>query len=958
MTTSISSVITVAASSCGFSSPSSTPSAETSIVLIDIVIMTSICFLVRLLLAAFPVVSTKMRNPLELKPRSKPMPGDANYREELLEGNPKKELLTGLWVKSVGDYGQRGYKTTRADADDNWRDMEPKSAVERYMDNMKRSPLPVTLGGLAGAACGALVAGPWGGAVGVGVGLYLEKCGPPAAEWADALHVTLIETVLRGTGDAAINEIQRRNLTLLNDVEEGHGVEAPQDLLGHNLPDPVGHKPECLPTQRPEPQHPGAPSLSYSSRPSYAAMADRVKSTPRERLLSVDDADRPEANKLEFDDEDLEKRMFGGMTASFLFPFCQLAPTHLSIRTCRLSELPMATEAAQAFRNLKRPRKSEGEAHLHIDTKSTYRWESASRKVLLLDRPVVDVPVKAVTVVSASEEENQEALASTATPVTEVGAGQDLEDADLDYADAQDDLSAVEEPDDLSEESEWVEGCESDQDSAESWRPGPKRKKRRTGPGTGKKSWQLRCGKSFRSLVQAAGFRGGQRAGPSRFPGVPWAESMFAHLRSLLKARSVEALPIRHRTLRLGTDCSGAEAPWFALQLILKELEHQLGWKLRLEHLFACDIEPVSQVFVAQNTRPHALFENLRNRGEMGHCLIADAPVVVPNDLDIYVAGFPCKDFSMLNSNRPCLEGPHAETFHGVVNYIRQHKPATYVLENVVGLLSKKDGDDAPISDIMGILRAVPHYVVRYWRVNSLDYHLPQNRARVYIVGIHTGKATLHRPLARWDQLVRKLEEQGHAEVQDFMLPDSEQEVSSARGRLEAKGPPELPPGRWAETNAQLRQQLGFDNTAKPLVPKGSGWSRYLSARQQDVLEIQAARIFHGKNRKRATEEELQDAEDPMNSKFCAEISRSALYGSSRWRSTPCLTPGSRVWVFNRQRWLLGLEMMALQGFPADELNLDGLEDRHLALLAGNAMSVPVVGLFLYLILANVSFPE
>ncbi|CAE7642022.1 hpaIIM [Symbiodinium sp. CCMP2456] len=637
----------------------------------------------------------------------------------------------------------------------------------------------------------------------------------------------------------------------------------------------------------------------------------------------------------------------------------------------------MATEAAQVPRNLKRTKKSEGGAHLHVDTKSNYRWESisnvhvnhsASRKVLLLDRgdrPVVDVPVKDVTVVSASEEEIQEALASTATPVTEVGAGQDLEDADLDYADAQDDLSAVEEPD-VSEESDWVEGCESDQDSDESFHLKPKRKRPRTGTGAGtcRKSWQLRCGKSFRSLVQAAGFGGGRRAGPSRFPGVPWAESMFAHLRSLLKARFAEAQPIRHRTLRLGTDCSGAEAPWFALQRILKELEHQLGWKLQLEHLFACDIEPVSQVFVAQNTRPHALFENLRNRGEMGHCLIADAPVVVPNDLDIYVAGFPCKDFSLLNSNRPCLEGPHADTFHGVVNYIRQHEPATYVLENVVGLLSRNNGDHAPISDVMGILRAVPHYVVRYWRVNSLDYHLPQNRARVYIVGIHTGRATLHRPLARWDQLVRKLEEQGHVEVQDFMLAASEEEVSSARGRLEARGPPELYRGRWAAANAQLRRQLGFENTAKPLVPKGSGWSRYISARQQDVLEIQAARIFHSwKNRRRATssrpsQEELQDAQDPANSKFCAEISRSAAYGSCRWRSTPCLTPGSRVWVFNRQRWLLGLEMMALQGFPADELNLDGLEDRHLALLAGNAMSVPVVGLFLYLILANVSFPE
>lgn len=30
-------------------------------------------------------------------------------------------------------------------------------------DNMKRSPLPVTLGGVMGAACGAMLAGPWGG---------------------------------------------------------------------------------------------------------------------------------------------------------------------------------------------------------------------------------------------------------------------------------------------------------------------------------------------------------------------------------------------------------------------------------------------------------------------------------------------------------------------------------------------------------------------------------------------------------------------------------------------------------------------------------------------------------------------------------------------------------------------------------------------------------------------------
>eukprot|EP00441_Pelagodinium_beii_P023538 CAMPEP_0197659536 /NCGR_PEP_ID=MMETSP1338-20131121/48065_1 /TAXON_ID=43686 ORGANISM="Pelagodinium beii, Strain RCC1491" /NCGR_SAMPLE_ID=MMETSP1338 /ASSEMBLY_ACC=CAM_ASM_000754 /LENGTH=86 /DNA_ID=CAMNT_0043236503 /DNA_START=67 /DNA_END=330 /DNA_ORIENTATION=- len=53
--------------------------------------------------------------------------------------------------------------------------MEPSTGMERYLDNMKKSPLPVTKGGILGGAAGALLAGPYGGAIGVGVGLYLER---------------------------------------------------------------------------------------------------------------------------------------------------------------------------------------------------------------------------------------------------------------------------------------------------------------------------------------------------------------------------------------------------------------------------------------------------------------------------------------------------------------------------------------------------------------------------------------------------------------------------------------------------------------------------------------------------------------------------------------------------------------------------------------------------------------
>mmetsp|Transcript_46404 Transcript_46404/g.86703 ORF Transcript_46404/g.86703 Transcript_46404/m.86703 type:complete len:630 (-) Transcript_46404:161-2050(-) len=477
-------------------------------------------------------------------------------------------------------------------------------------------------------------------------------------------------------------------------------------------------------------------------------------------------------------------------------------------------------------------------------------------------------------------------------------------------------------------------------------------KRRRTGgQGSGAKTARLRRQLGFGLQRQSSKelFGQGKRCPSSRFPDVKWAHSMYGKLE-----KHLEAAKVRHKgfgPLRMGTDCSGAEAPWFALQLIREQLANQLEWNLELWHRFACDIEPASQKFIAQNTQPTALFENVLTRNDFGNCLFTEKEVQVPSDLHLYVAGFPCKDFSILNSNRPCLEGPHAGVFHGVVRYIERHSPATFVLENVHGLMMTKNGEEAPIKKVLEILTALPHYQVKAWRVNSLDYFLPQNRVRVYIVGVHTEKATLHRPLEQWQGFIESLVERSQVPLHDFMLDDTENEVKSEVHRLESRQGKhhESSAGRWTKSHKKLRKQLGVRSDAKPLVPPGCGWSRFLSQRSQDVLDIQAIRISKSKAQQ-------ESAKDPMSSEFSTEISRSAVYGSSRWRSTPCLTPGSRIWVFNRQRWLLGREMLALQGFPVDELDLNGLEDRHLALLAGNAMSVPVVGLFLYLILAHVSF--
>ena len=60
----------------------------------------------------------------------------------------------------------------------------------------------------------------------------------------------------------------------------------------------------------------------------------------------------------------------------------------------------------------------------------------------------------------------------------------------------------------------------------------------------------------------------------------------------------------------------------------------------------------------------------------------------------LYVAGFVCKDFSILNNarfSRDCLtqgNQDHFATLRGCVDHLSKRMPMTFVLENVAGLKS------------------------------------------------------------------------------------------------------------------------------------------------------------------------------------------------------------------------------------------------------------------------------
>ena len=107
---------------------------------------------------------------------------------------------------------------------------------------------------------------------------------------------------------------------------------------------------------------------------------------------------------------------------------------------------------------------------------------------------------------------------------------------------------------------------------------------------------------------------------------------------------------------------------------------------------------------------------------------------VVP---DIIIGGPPCQGFSLANKRRnKVADDPRNRLFYGFVKFINWYSPRVFVMENVKGLLSMKNGQVLEtILDEFRHAGAFGGYDVAYKVLLASDYGVPQNRERVIIIG-------------------------------------------------------------------------------------------------------------------------------------------------------------------------------------------------------------------------------
>ena len=170
--------------------------------------------------------------------------------------------------------------------------------------------------------------------------------------------------------------------------------------------------------------------------------------------------------------------------------------------------------------------------------------------------------------------------------------------------------------------------------------------------------------------------------------------------------------------LRIGTDCSGIEAPIQALQQL----------KIPFEHSFCCEKDPYALQSIQANYTPEKIYTDITKRK---HGLLPD--------IDMYICGFPCQPFSLMG-NKMGTEDCRSNIMYQCIKVIKKKLPKVFILENVKNFkfIQKGEPFDYLVKQLKNVKDANGNlaYNVYHDILNTKDYGIPQNRERIFFIGI------------------------------------------------------------------------------------------------------------------------------------------------------------------------------------------------------------------------------
>lgn len=175
---------------------------------------------------------------------------------------------------------------------------------------------------------------------------------------------------------------------------------------------------------------------------------------------------------------------------------------------------------------------------------------------------------------------------------------------------------------------------------------------------------------------------------------------------------------------KIGTVCSGIGSPEVAIQ------------KHNHEIVFACDIDKYARASYLANFKPGAMFTDMTSEDFHANAGYSD----------LFIGGIPCQAFSLAGKRLGELD-KRGLLFYDFYRYVDENRPKVFIIENVKGLLSDNKGKTFQNwllllgNSVNGHNQMFNHpdslgYNLHHTVLNSKNFGVPQNRERVFIVGI------------------------------------------------------------------------------------------------------------------------------------------------------------------------------------------------------------------------------
>ena len=106
---------------------------------------------------------------------------------------------------------------------------------------------------------------------------------------------------------------------------------------------------------------------------------------------------------------------------------------------------------------------------------------------------------------------------------------------------------------------------------------------------------------------------------------------------------------------------------------------------------------------------------------------------------DVIIGGPPCQGFSVAGPAQKDPKDPRNSLFKDFARWVEHLHPQIFIMENVKGLLSRRNANRELVIDIIRKTFAELDYQVEVWVLNAAEYGVPQTRERIFIVGNRMG---------------------------------------------------------------------------------------------------------------------------------------------------------------------------------------------------------------------------